>query len=67
MCPHLSTDADSDTDSITAESDIYEDPATTNEGVIPNPDPLDMRNYLVAILCFVSFLILQLYINYCKL
>lgn len=41
-------DRDAYAESITAESDIYEDPATTNEGVIPNTDPLDLRSYVVS-------------------
>ncbi|KAF6029325.1 hypothetical protein EB796_012367 [Bugula neritina] len=33
-------------ESITAESDVYEDPAVTSEGVLPNLEPLDLSNYL---------------------
>ena len=47
VCPSMASDDYSDTGSIIAESDIYEDPATTHEGVIPNIDPITMINYLV--------------------
>lgn len=50
VCPDL-TDVDrrdSYAESIATESDIYEDPAITHEGVIPNLDPLDLTNYLVS-------------------
>ena len=49
VCPSLEV-ADSRevyAESITAESDIYEDPATTHEGIIPNLDPLNLQTYLV--------------------
>lgn len=46
VCPAL---AGWDKESTIAESDIYEDPATTYEGVIPNIDPIDLRNYLVSL------------------
>jgi len=36
-------------ESITAESDVYEDPAVTSEGVLPNLEPLDLSNYLVSV------------------
>ena len=39
------------------ESDIYEDPAVMYEGVVANPDPIDLKNYLVSeflLLAFVS-------------
>lgn len=43
----MSSDDRDESESVRAESDIYEDPATTHEGVIPNIDPLDLRMYLV--------------------
>ena len=42
------------------ESDVYEDPAVLYEGVVENPDPIDLENYLVYsffshhILCDIS-------------
>ncbi|XP_077995881.1 uncharacterized protein LOC144449243 [Glandiceps talaboti] len=34
-------------DAFETESDIYEDPAVRYEGAAANPDPIDMKNYLV--------------------
>ena len=31
------------------ESDVYEDPAVLYEGVVENPDPIDLENYLVCL------------------
>lgn len=50
VCPDYveTTHRESYAESITAESDIYEDPAIISEHIIPNIDPLDMLSYLVC-------------------
>ncbi|KAK6176305.1 hypothetical protein SNE40_014612 [Patella caerulea] len=46
VCPHLKPSGDED-DEFDKESVIYEDPAVSYEGIVANPDPIDLEHYLI--------------------
>ncbi|XP_076448164.1 uncharacterized protein LOC143284909 isoform X2 [Babylonia areolata] len=46
VCPHLKPDEPED-HTFDKESYVYEDPAVVYEGVVADPDPISLENYLV--------------------
>ncbi|CAH1782794.1 unnamed protein product [Owenia fusiformis] len=47
LCPTLSRDVVDDDCMNEVESDVLEDPYVKYEGMVPNPDPIDLESYLV--------------------
>ena len=58
VCPSIDKPGTREEDDE-VESDVYEDPAVLYEGVVENPDPIDLENYLVYGSAFTIFGICQ--------